>query len=122
MLLRQRLDVDLMNDDMSFEQFRDRVLLHHKQLTNYYGVDYETKDATKSSAPYYPKGQGRPNQFRPRDSSIESRGRRVSHTDYTPRSSTSPQRSRPQQARSVNFVDGDELYDDDYSIQHLLAI
>ncbi|KAF4730788.1 hypothetical protein FOZ63_028678 [Perkinsus olseni] len=124
-LLRQRLDVDLMNDHMSFEQFRDRVLLHHKQLTNYYGVDYETNEGAARSPGFRPvRTQARPNYARTREQSVESRGGQSSHRDYTPRSSPSPARPRPLQPRSVNIVDEDteELSEDEHSLRHLLAI
>ncbi|KAF4679864.1 hypothetical protein FOZ62_019139, partial [Perkinsus olseni] len=126
MLLRQRLDVDLMNDQMSFEQFRDGVLLHHKQLINYYGVDYEIKGPMTSIATQPRTTESyRSGSYRPRDRSSDSRRERDRRVkDYTPTSATSQDHHVTERRPSVNSLcdNYDEDSQDDYSLRHLLAI
>ncbi|EER03064.1 hypothetical protein Pmar_PMAR001809 [Perkinsus marinus ATCC 50983] len=125
MMLRQRLDVDLMNDYMSFEHFRDRALLHHKQLINYYGVNYDLgkNNTTTGTGQSNPKTLPYTEPRKLRKDSVDSRrGRPKTTREYTPRSSTSRDRSYQGRKTSVNYVDCDDDAESDYSIKHLLAI
>ncbi|KAF4651014.1 hypothetical protein FOL47_000712 [Perkinsus chesapeaki] len=122
MMLRQKLDVDLMNDQMPFEHFRDQVLLQHKRLVNYYGVDYETKEIGGISVRQLPepyRTTGSHTRGRSRDSNREHSYR---SRDYTPKSTTSdePTTKRRSSVHSVSHYGEDQQ--DDYSIKHLLAI
>ncbi|KAF4648585.1 hypothetical protein FOL46_002742, partial [Perkinsus olseni] len=105
--LRQRLDIDLVNDYMSFEQFRDRVLHHHKQLVSYYGSKYDKDETDDINS----------GLRRSKDNSTRARTAK----EYTPRSTTSRDRSYSPRRSSVNYVDNDGS-ESDYSVKHLLAI